>query len=215
MSQAADEVRDSYDAVAEQYAKLFLTDLVGDANSQGWLAAFAELAAQRTGPVADLGCGPGHVVDHLATLGVVAVGFDLSPGQIAQARTAFPDVEFHVGDLAALDVADSSLGGIVARYSLIHLVPSGFDDVFLEWMRVLEPGAPVLISFFASSSAEAHATPFDHTVATAYELFPATVAQQLSDAGFVVIDAGVCDPPAGGRPLGQGTVLARKPNAWR
>ena len=79
-------------------------------------------------------------------------------------------------------------------------------------MRVLQPGAPVLLSFFASSSAEAHGSPFDHAVVTAYELFPATIARQLRDAGFAEVEFGVCDPPAGARPLDQGTVLARKPN---
>lgn len=207
-----DEVRDSYDAMAEQYATLFLRDLDRDTNGRDWLAAFAKLAATRNGAVADLGCGPGHVVNHLSELGLTAVGYDLSPGQIAEARNAFPDSQFHVGDLAALDTTDSSLGGIVARYSLIHTLPSRLGDVFGEWIRVLEPGAPVLVSFFASSSAEAHGSPFDHAVVTAYELFPATIARQLQDAGFTDVEVDIRDPPEGARPFDQGTVLARKPS---
>ncbi len=46
---------------------------------------------------------------------------------------------------------------------------------------------------------------------TAYELFPATVAEQMEKAGFTDVDVGVLPPPEGGRPLDQGTVLARKP----
>ncbi len=80
-------------------------------------------------------------------------------------------------------------------------------------MRVLEPGAPVLVSFFASTTADTHGTPFDHAVVTAYELFPATLAQQLHDAGFADLEVGVRPPPEGGRPFDQGTILARKPNA--
>jgi SAM-dependent methyltransferase len=199
--------------MAEQYAALFLDDLDRDANGRDWLATFAELVARRRGTVADLGCGPGHVVAHLTELGLTAVGYDVSPGQIAEARRAFPDLDFQVGDLAVLDTADSSLGGIVARYSLIHMPPSCLNEVFNEWVRVLEPGAPVLVSFFASASADEHAVPFDHAVVTAYALFPATVAQLLRDAGFVEIEIGVCDPPAGARPLEQGTVLARTPSS--
>jgi len=97
------EVQESYDAMAEQYAALFVGDLDRDPNGRDWLAAFAELAATRDGAVADLGCGPGHVVNHLCELGLTAVGYDLSPNQIAEARSAFPDSQFHVGDLAALD----------------------------------------------------------------------------------------------------------------
>lgn len=208
-----DEVRESYDARSQEYAELFLHDLDRDSNATDWLATFAELAATQSGDVADLGCGPGHVVDHLCELGVSAIGYDISPGQIAQARRAFPDFEFHVGDLTALDNADSSLGGIIARYSLIHLLPSRLTDVFAEWMRALEPGAPVLVSFFGAVSAKAHGTPFDHTVVTAYALFPATIAEELHDAGFIDTEIGVRDPPEGGRPFDQGTVLARKPSA--
>ncbi len=208
-----DEVRASYDGMARRYAELFLDDLDRDTNARGWLAAFAELAARRTGPVADLGCGPGHVVDHLTRLGLTVVGYDLSPGQIAEARQAFPDLSFDVGDLASLDDGNSSLGGIVARYSLIHVPPTRLGEVFVEWMRVLEPDAPVLVSFFGSKSAETHGTPFDHRVVTAYELFPPTIARQLHDAGFIDAEIGVHPSPAGGRPFDQATVLARKPRS--
>ena len=205
------EVRDSYDAMADLYASLNLDALDGDSNAREWLAVFAKLAARRHGVVADLGCGPGHVVHHLSELDLNVIGFDLSEGQIAQARRAFPEAEFHVGDLAALDVTDSSIGGIVSRYSIIHIAPSLLSDVFGEWIRVLEPEAPVLVSFFGSLSADTHGAPFDHKVATAYELSPGTIARQLQDAGFVDIEIGVCPTPDGVRPFDQATVLAIKP----
>lgn len=207
------EVRDAYDAKAELYASMFLDGLDHDANARRWLASFAELAVDRPGPVADLGCGPGHVVDHLTRLGLTVVGYDLSPGQIAQARTAFPDGSFAVGDLTALGAADASLGGIVSRYSLIHLDPDRLPAVFDEWCRVLRPGAPVLVSFFGSRSPEDHGTPFDHKVVAAHELDPATVAAQLGAAGFVDIEVGVLPPPEDGRPFDQATILARSPSS--
>lgn len=207
-----DEVGDSYDAMAELYTKLALGEIDRRPLDRDWLAAFAELAASRDGVVADLGCGPGHVVDHLSELGLTAIGYDLSPGLIVEARREFPDAQFHVGDLAALEIADSSLGGIVARYSLIHMLPSRLGNIFDEWMRVLEPGAPVLVSFFASPSAEAHGAPFDHAVVTAYALFPATIACQLQDAGFADVEVAVRNPFDGERALEHGTILAQKPS---
>lgn len=208
----SDEVRHAYDAVAELYASLNIDALDRDTNARDWLAAFAGLAAQRSGIVADLGCGPGHIVDHLCGLGLRVVGYDLSAGQIAQARLTFPGSEFHVGDLTALEMADSSLGGIVSRYSIIHLRPGDLGHVFEEWWRVLEPGAPVLVSFFGSRAAGAHGTPFDHKVATAYELYPPKIARQLRAVGLTDIEIGVLPPPPESlRPFDQGTVLGRKP----
>lgn len=206
-------VREAYDANAEQYASLFLNELDRDTQSTKWLAEFTRLAAARRGRIADLGCGPGGTVHHLTSRGLAATGIDLSPAQIAQARRAFPDLHFEVGDLTTLPFEDASLGGIVSRYSLIHLHPSDLDDVFVEWFRALEPGAPVFVSFFGSTSADAHGTPFDHKVVTAYELFPARVGQQLRDAGFTCIELESTPRPEGGRPFDHATILGRKPLA--
>ena len=206
-------VRDAYDSNAELYASLFRDELDRDAQSLKWLAKFSELASQLRGPIADVGCGPGGVVHHLHELGLDVIGYDLSPGQIEQARNAYPDLRFGVGDLAALDVDDSSLGGIVSRYSLIHLAPSGLRDVFVDWIRALEPEAPVFVSFFGSRSAAAHGTSFDHKVVTAYELFPETVGQLLQAVGFTDLEIETTPIPDGGRPFDHTTMLVRKPAA--
>lgn len=208
---SADLVRDAYDAKAEVYASLFLGELANDPQSRRGLAAFAELVGRRTGPVVDLGCGPGSAVAHLAAHGLTAIGIDLSPGQIAQARRAFPDLTFAVGDLTKLGFADSAVGGIVSRHSLIHLPPADLGAVFVEWMRVLQPEAPLFVSFFGSRSAAAHGTPFDHKVVTAYELDPSAVARALEAAGFGDIEVEAIPIPEGGRPFDHVTVLARTP----
>lgn len=61
----------------------------------GWamLAGFAELVRADGGrPVADFGCGPGHVTAHLDSLGVSAFGIDLSPRMVEIARRRYPDL---------------------------------------------------------------------------------------------------------------------------
>ncbi|MGA9276874.1 class I SAM-dependent methyltransferase [Ilumatobacter sp.] len=204
------EVRDSYDANAGLYARFALDDLDRVHTDRAWLARFAELTDLRDGAVADLGCGPGHIVDHLTDLGVAATGYDISPEMIAEARCAFPDSEFHVGDLGALDIATSSLAGIVSRYSLIHVPPAELDGIFREWFRVLAPGAPLLVSFFAASSAGTHGSPFDHAIVTAYALFSPTIAVGLQQAGFVDSELGTRPPLDGERALDHGTILARR-----
>ncbi|MEM7325822.1 MAG: class I SAM-dependent methyltransferase [Actinomycetota bacterium] len=207
-----DPVRAAYDTMAERYAALFLHELDRDSQTLEALAAFAEAAAGQTGPVMDLGCGPGGAVDHLRQRGLSVFGVDASPGQIAQARMAFPERHFAVGDLTALGVPDASLGGIVAKYSIIHLPPADLPAVFGEWHRALAPGAPVLVSFFGSRSGDNHGRPFDHRVITAYELFPDTVADLLRGAGFRTVRVEASPIPEGGRPFDHTTVLAGKPS---
>ena len=206
----ADAVRDSYHARAKEYAHLFLDDLDRVAFDRQWLGAFAQRVSPGSGAVADLGCGAGNVVAHLAELGVRAIGYDIAPAMIEEAQRAFPGSEFHVGDLRTLDTADSSLAGIVARYSLIHLAPARLPEVFVEWLRVLEPGAPVLVSFFASNAPETHGQPFDHAVVTAYALFPETVAAQMRAVGFERFEVSTRRPQEGERALDHGTILAHR-----
>jgi len=205
-----DAVRDSYDARAKECANLFLDDLDRVPLDREWLGAFARLASPGAGVVADVGCGPGHVVDYLAEMGVNAIGYDISPTMIDEAQRAFPGSTFQVEDLRSLDIADSSLAGIVARYSLIHFPPADLIDIFAELHRVLEPLAPVLVSFFASSSSADHGLPFDHAVVTAYELFPETVVAEMQAVGFDGFDVSTRKPLDGERPLDHGTILARR-----
>nr|WP_240943201.1 class I SAM-dependent methyltransferase [Planosporangium thailandense] len=88
------------------------------------LVAFAELVrATGAGPVADLGCGPGYVTAYLCSLGLTAFGVDLSPEMIALARQAYPALRFDVGSMTALELEDGALGGVLARYSIIHTPP--------------------------------------------------------------------------------------------
>jgi hypothetical protein len=109
-----------------------------------------------------------------------------------------------------LDRADSSLSGIVARYSLIHVAPARLTGVFGEWLRVLEARAPVLVSFFASHSSVTHGLPFDHAVAVAHELFPETVVAEMQAVGFDDFEVSTRKPLDGERALDHETILARR-----
>lgn len=202
------EVGDAYDEKAELYASLFLHELRNDEQSLRALERFAPLVSDGA-RVLDVGCGPGGLVQHLVELGLDASGVDLSPGQIAQARAAFPERRFEVGDLTDLQVDDGSLGGITSKYSIIHLDCARLGDTFSGWRRALQAGAPLFLSFFGSRSAEAHGTPFDHKVVTAYELWPPTVSSLLDAAGFVDVETTATPIPPGGRPFDHVTMLAR------
>ncbi|MEU1588823.1 class I SAM-dependent methyltransferase [Micromonospora sp. NPDC005710] len=142
------DTRTSYDTVAVSYANL-VRDLLADAPyERDALASFAELvAANGGGPVADVGCGTGRITAHLHTLGVDAFGIDLSPGMIAVARRDHPELSFEVGSMTDLDLADGSVAGLVAWYSLIHVPDARIDAVFAHFQRVVRPGGPLLLGF--------------------------------------------------------------------
>ncbi len=134
--------RAAYDTVASDYARLFKDALDRMPWDRAVLAVFAESVLQdRLGGVADVGCGPGRITGYLHQLGLDAFGVDLSPGMLALARHSLPGLRFVEGSMAALDLLDASLGGVVAWYSLIHIPPPDITAVLSEFCRVLPDAA--------------------------------------------------------------------------
>jgi SAM-dependent methyltransferase len=100
----------------------------------------------RGGEVLDAGCGVGYGTANLAEEAVRIVGVDLSEEAIAYARDrhARPNVEFVVGDLAALDLADASFDAVCAFEVIEHLPEP--ERFVREMRRVLRPGGVLLVS---------------------------------------------------------------------
>ncbi len=199
----------SYDAVAPLYAELFLGDLDDNPLQREHVDRFAGLARNANGVVLDVGCGPGHVVGYLRARDVDAIGYDISAGMLAQARVHFPDAPVALADFGALPQARGSVGALLARYSVIHADPASLPEVFAHWAEMLEPQAPLLMFFFAASTADRHGEPFDHKAATAYELSADVLAGQLEAAGFVHVVPTTRPPVRGGRQIDQGWIVAK------
>jgi SAM-dependent methyltransferase len=140
------DVRESYDSVARAYADEVAGELEHKPLDRALLSRFAEEVRGR-GLVADLGCGPGHVARHLAGLGVATVGIDLSPGMVREAARLNPGLDFRVGDVRALALADATLSGVVAFYAIVHFDASELPAVFREIRRVLAPDGAALLGF--------------------------------------------------------------------
>ncbi|MGC5320435.1 class I SAM-dependent DNA methyltransferase [Micromonospora arida] len=181
--------RTSYDTVAVSYAHL-VRDLLAEAPyEQAALASFAELVqGAGGGPVADVGCGTGRITAHLHTLGVDAFGIDLSPGMIAVARRDHPELRFEVGSMTALDLADGSVAGLVAWYSLIHIHDDQIGVVFAHFRRVVRPGGPLLLGFHVGDETTLKTEGYGgHPMNVhVHRRQPAEVAAWLREHGFSV-----------------------------
>ena len=202
----------AYDAVAVIYAEQFGDSLRDRPLDRAILTAFAEVVrAGGNGQVADLGCGPGHVTAHLDELGLTAFGVDASPAMIELARQAYPRLRFDVGSMAALTIADGVLGGVLARWSIIHTPPQEIPVILAEFHRVLAPGGHLLVGFSASDD-PAHPTQvFDHAVAPAYRWWPDHLAALLRRTGLAEVARMVRQPePTDRRQFQEVHLLARK-----
>lgn len=174
-----DDIAKGYAPVARGYREQLGGELAGKPLDRAFLIAFAERCG---GPIADVGCGPGHVTKFLADHGADARGIDIAPAMIDQARASYPDLPFEVGDMAALG---GTFAGIVAFYAIVHT-----DDLrapIAGFHRALEPGGLVAIAFHAGTERvmveEMFGAP-THLEFLFHE--PARVISVLEEAGFVI-----------------------------
>lgn len=199
----AQAVRERYAARAAEYTALLgSVELLAERDRD----LIAQWAATVDGPVVDAGCGPGHWTQFLYARGVDVVGIDLVPEFVDDATRRFPDVGFRVGELASLRVADASLAGLLAWFSVIHTEPDDVPAILDEFARCLRPGATLLLGFFKGERLE----PFDHAVVTAWFWPVPEMQAALREAGFEIVETRTRVDP-GVRPLAS--ILARRRDA--
>ena len=179
----------SYDVVAEAYAAQFFDELSRKPFDRTLLDAFAADCEGR-GTVLDVGCGPGHVARYLSERGVTAAGVDLSPAMVDLARQLNPGLEFSTGDMRHLEVADNSLAGIAAFYSVIHIPRPGVGAVLAGFRRASLRDGRLLLSVHGGTGSIhrdeflGHAVPFEATLFSLGE-----IVSLVEAAGFWVDEA--------------------------
>ena len=191
--------RTSYDSVAAGYAARMRDSLTEKPYVRGMVTLFADLVrAAGGGPVADVGCGPGHVTAFLRELGVDAFGIDLSPGMVEVARRDHPGVRFEVGSMTDLPLADASVAGVLAWWSLIHVPDDEVPVVLAHFRRVVRPGGVVVLGFHEGNGTTHKTNGYGGHRMDVYvhRRPPARVAAWLNQAGFTV-EARVSVDPGG------------------
>jgi SAM-dependent methyltransferase len=174
-------VRDAYSTMSGQYIGLF---------DDGWQGHEDDTALVRrhltglSGPVLDLGCGPGHWTAYLHSLGAQVTGVDMVPEFIAHARATHPGPEFQLDLMTELEVPEHSVAGILSWYSTIHLPPPELDRVLVVFRQLLQSSGVLVVGFFDSDDDVAR---FDHKVVTAYRWPVDIFSEHLAQAGFIEV----------------------------
>ncbi|MFI5366168.1 MAG: class I SAM-dependent methyltransferase [Candidatus Binatia bacterium] len=92
----------------------------------------------------DAACGTGRLTTYLAARGHRVIGVDTSDAMLQRARAKLPQVDFRVGDLAALPVETGSMDLAVCALALTHC--ADLQPPIRELARVLRPGGRLLLS---------------------------------------------------------------------
>lgn len=183
-AESRDRIRTSYDAVADEYQHRLGDELSGKPLDRALLGSLLEQALPGA-PIADLGCGPGHIAGWLTSRGASVVGVDLSPAMVKAAERTHPEAEFRVGDLLELPAEHAEFGAAVAAYAIVHLEPHELRPAFAEMHRTLRPGAPLLLSFHIGTELRHMDDWWGHPVNLDFRFFEvAAVTEALTDAGL-------------------------------
>ena len=101
--------------------------------------------------IIDAGCGTGRDLRGFATLGVTALGIDLSSQLLAVADGAAPLIR---ADFRSMPLADASIAGVWSMASLVHLTKHESLQALREFARVVGAHCPVFISVMAGATGQ-------------------------------------------------------------
>lgn len=189
-------VADAYDAQAARATGLLGTAVHPLDRDRELIEPWAKSV---DGRILDVGSGTGRWAGHLAQLGHDVEGMDPAARLVELARRTHPAVPFRVAAIDDLAGSDERWSGILAWYSLIHLDVDGLRQALPVLRHVLVRGGTLLLSFFHGPKVE----PIEHPVATAYRVPVTVMSEELTDAGFTVLDRKASDQGE------HATILAR------
>jgi len=207
-----ESVRESYDRLAEEYARRIFTELQHKPLDREMLDRFAA-AVRGRGEICDMGCGPGHVARYLRDAGATVFGLDLSRGMLEQARSLNPGILFRQGNMMALDIPDETVAGIAAFYAIVNIPKESLPSVFREMERILQPGGLLLLGFHCGDEAIHENELWGQPISMDFFLFqPAEIRRYLESAGLVIEEIIERDPyPEVEYPSRRAYIFARKP----
>ena len=159
-----------------------------------WLERFAALLSPGA-EVLDLGCGSGEPLARwFIERGFALTGVDSSRSLIELCRVRFPERDWIVSDMRALELG-RGFDGLLAWHSFFHLSPEDQRPMFERFARHLSPGGALM---FTSGSEEGEEIG-EWQGETLYHGSLATdeYRRLLAANGFEVLDHVLSDPACG------------------
>ena len=145
------------------------------------------------GLTADIGCGSGREVAWLAANGFPAVGYDVSPGLLAQARARYPALDVHEAALPDLaGIADASFANVLCETVIMHLGREAVAPSVRRLVAILKPGGILYLSWRVTTGPDLR-----DTHGRLYAAFDANLARAEMATAAILLDHEVISASSG------------------
>ena len=148
------------------------------------LRDYVPMFSGAAGPVIDIGCGRGELLQLFREAGIAARGLDVTPAMVDVCHERGLDAV--VGDAVTfLDAQpDQSLGGVIAIQVVEHLEPSYLAQLLDLAFHKLRPGAPMVLETINPACWVAFFDSYIRDTTHRWPLHPETLQYMVQAAGF-------------------------------
>ncbi len=131
--------------VYERNAARFDAERPKGLHERAWLDRFTE-GLRPGAAILDLGCGAGQpIAAYFMSKGYRVAGLDASHAMIRLARSRWPDGDWRIADMRALDLVDR-FDGIIGWNSFFHLTRAEQRSVLPRLAGLLEPDGALMLT---------------------------------------------------------------------
>ncbi len=145
-------------------------------------------AAGTHGPVVDIGCGRGEMLELLGQAGLIGVGVETDPGMLTVCHAKGLDVAGTDGLSWLGDQPDASLGGIFMAQVVEHLPTHDLVALIQLAAHKVRPGGLFIAETIDPRSLYATANFFWADLSHVRPVHPATLAFLAEQAGFATVE---------------------------
>lgn len=175
-----------FDELAADWAKMS-RDILGDLDLNALILEHLARCGikDHQGVVADLGCGPGHMLGLLAQQAQQVIGVDSSSRMLEAAARLLPDhapVSLRLGDLEHLPLRDDEVDAAIMSLVLHHLPAP--QAGLLEMGRIICPGGQCIVADFVTHNNESMRTRYGDRW---FGFVPEDLSGWIHEAGFTHI----------------------------
>ncbi|SER22037.1 class I SAM-dependent methyltransferase [Natrinema salaciae] len=191
-----DDVRRAYDEITATYA----TERAATQDEAETAALESLFDALPSGcRLLDAGCGQGTPALEYAVAPsngtecepALAVGLDLSRGQLETATGLVPDAALCQGEMTRLPFAADTFDAVTALYSLIHVPADDHPAAIESFARVLRPGGRLLLTEGWAEWTGSNPDWLETGTEMRWSIAGAAATRdQLESAGFELVDEG-------------------------